>query len=301
MGNILGTAKDSEPQAQYVILLENWSLGQFAQKFKVEGWDDPRYWHEMTDNDLNEMGFKKGHIVKFKNQLNEWRKKNNLNQMNENEQKRNDENEEQKQPELGLYELTRKLTDLGFTVEISLNAATKYTGDIDAAINWIHQQQQNNVDVKPVHDHKEIKKDEETDISKDFLSNISVILDNDHNIFENNPFALAITNDNDKKLNIGHRKRGRERQAIRNTGKRKKKVSNSILSTLEKRSKPEKGKPSLKLLADDVSERIGMYGLKKKKSLIAFGKEYKHGVTFNKTKIFSIDHLLKLFKGIALS
>eukprot|EP01084_Bolivina_argentea_P118345 209997_1 len=202
MGNILGTAKDSEPQAQYVILLENWSLGQFAQKFKVEGWDDPRYWHEMTDNDLNEMGFKKGHIVKFKNQLNEWRKKNNLNQMNENEQKRNDENEEQKQPELGLYELTRKLTDLGFTVEISLNAATKYTGDIDAAINWIHQQQQNNVDVKPVHDHKEIKKDEETDISKDFLSNISVILDNDHNIFENNPFALAITNDNDKKLNI---------------------------------------------------------------------------------------------------
>eukprot|EP01084_Bolivina_argentea_P118346 209998_1 len=107
--------------------------------------------------------------------------------------------------------------------------------------------------------------------------------------------------DNDKQLNIGHRKRGRERQAIRNTGKRKKKVSNSILSTLEKRSKPEKGKPSLKLLADDVSERIGMYGLKKKKSLIAFGKEYKHGVTFNKTKIFSIDHLLKLFKGIALS
>jgi len=51
-------------------LLTAYGLKKYWAKFEEDGWDDPETWKDITDEDLTEMGFKKGHMAKFKKLLN---------------------------------------------------------------------------------------------------------------------------------------------------------------------------------------------------------------------------------------
>lgn len=51
-------------------MLAKYKLGKFWQVLEDEGWDDPEQWADLTDDDLTEMGFKKGNINKFRKMLN---------------------------------------------------------------------------------------------------------------------------------------------------------------------------------------------------------------------------------------
>merc|ERR1712083_226631 len=51
-------------------LLKKWGLSMFADKFEENGWDDPEFWHEMTDEELKDvMKMKGGHLKKWKHRL----------------------------------------------------------------------------------------------------------------------------------------------------------------------------------------------------------------------------------------
>ena len=41
-------------------------LGEFAQRFRENGWDDKKMFSEMTDAHLKACGLKDGHIAKFR-------------------------------------------------------------------------------------------------------------------------------------------------------------------------------------------------------------------------------------------
>ena len=41
-------------------LLAEWALSQFTAEFENNGWTDPSDWHEINNDDLLEMGMKKG-------------------------------------------------------------------------------------------------------------------------------------------------------------------------------------------------------------------------------------------------
>jgi len=51
-------------------MLTKYKLGKFWAKLEEEGWDDPEEWADLTDDDLTEMGFKKGNINRFRKMLN---------------------------------------------------------------------------------------------------------------------------------------------------------------------------------------------------------------------------------------
>jgi len=57
---------EPEPEA----LLIKYKLGKFWAVLDGDGWDDPEQWPDLTDDDLKEMGFKKGNINKFRKMLN---------------------------------------------------------------------------------------------------------------------------------------------------------------------------------------------------------------------------------------
>jgi len=50
-------------------MLKKYKLGKFWETLEDEGWDDPESWPDLTDDDLLEMGFKKGNINKFRKML----------------------------------------------------------------------------------------------------------------------------------------------------------------------------------------------------------------------------------------
>lgn len=47
-------------------LLDEYKLGNYADKLERDGYDDPVDWKDIMDQDLLEMGFKKGHMKKWK-------------------------------------------------------------------------------------------------------------------------------------------------------------------------------------------------------------------------------------------
>eukprot|EP01084_Bolivina_argentea_P028949 53770_1 len=55
-------------------LLQSWGLGQYIKMLKNEGWEDPVDWAELTEEDLLELNFKKGHMKKFKREYQKWLK-----------------------------------------------------------------------------------------------------------------------------------------------------------------------------------------------------------------------------------
>eukprot|EP01084_Bolivina_argentea_P123476 218819_1 len=60
---------------KYDELLKSWGLEKYAPTMLKEGWDDPVWWKDLTDDDLkNDMNFSKGHIRKFRGKYQEWLK-----------------------------------------------------------------------------------------------------------------------------------------------------------------------------------------------------------------------------------
>jgi len=52
-------------------LLAKWGMSRYWKKMEEDGWDDPRDWHEMTTEDLKEVGFKGGHLRKWPKKIKE--------------------------------------------------------------------------------------------------------------------------------------------------------------------------------------------------------------------------------------
>merc|ERR1712173_324804 len=51
---------DQKDDGDWRSLLDKWGFSKFADAFEENGCDDPRFWHEMTDQELKEdMGMKK--------------------------------------------------------------------------------------------------------------------------------------------------------------------------------------------------------------------------------------------------
>ena len=48
------------------ITLQEMGLGSFENAFKREGWTEPRLFHIMSDQDLQECGLRTGHIARFR-------------------------------------------------------------------------------------------------------------------------------------------------------------------------------------------------------------------------------------------
>ena len=52
-------------------LLQEWDLASFEEGFVKNGWTDCIDWPKMTEQDLSDIGLKRGHIVRFERKLNE--------------------------------------------------------------------------------------------------------------------------------------------------------------------------------------------------------------------------------------
>ena len=68
----LGDAKEqnSEEEDDWKELLTKWGLKKFIDAMDDNGYDDPQFWHEITEEELvNDMGMKKGHLKKWNMQL----------------------------------------------------------------------------------------------------------------------------------------------------------------------------------------------------------------------------------------
>eukprot|EP01084_Bolivina_argentea_P044998 82810_1 len=60
-------------ELKYNELLTEWGLTKYIKIMEENGWDDVQDWNELTDNDLiNDMGFAKGHIKKFRRNYKKW-------------------------------------------------------------------------------------------------------------------------------------------------------------------------------------------------------------------------------------
>eukprot|EP01084_Bolivina_argentea_P299383 516057_1 len=60
---------------EYKDLLTKWNFEGFMDVFQSEGWTNPKYWDsEHLTNDVltNDIGFKKGHIVQFREEYDKW-------------------------------------------------------------------------------------------------------------------------------------------------------------------------------------------------------------------------------------
>merc|ERR1719362_174279 len=67
--------KKKASDLKYDELLTLWGLEKYTKNMEDEGWDDPKDWKELTDDDMkNEMNFSKGHIKKFRRRFDEWLK-----------------------------------------------------------------------------------------------------------------------------------------------------------------------------------------------------------------------------------
>eukprot|EP01083_Nonionella_stella_P028412 78236_1 len=67
----LTDAKSSSASTCWKGLLASWDLSQFGSIFKENGFTDPIDWIYIDENDLSEMGFKKGHKLRFNRKLKE--------------------------------------------------------------------------------------------------------------------------------------------------------------------------------------------------------------------------------------
>ena len=69
---------DSE-EDDYKAVLTKWGLAKFIDAFDENGYDDPQYWHEIEESELtDDMGMKKGHLRKWKAQLEKYEKRKKL-------------------------------------------------------------------------------------------------------------------------------------------------------------------------------------------------------------------------------
>ena len=53
-------------------LFTKWGLAKYIEVMKEEGREDPIDWIALEDDDLKQMKFQKGHIIKFKRKYKEW-------------------------------------------------------------------------------------------------------------------------------------------------------------------------------------------------------------------------------------
>ena len=56
--------------------LRNIDLETFFDEFIQNGWDDVKYWGDMSDDDLSELGLKAGHIKRFRRYIKDVKKLN---------------------------------------------------------------------------------------------------------------------------------------------------------------------------------------------------------------------------------
>lgn len=54
------------PHEDWRALLDEWRLSKFVDEFEENGYDDPRDWCEMTDEELKGFGMRMGHLRKWK-------------------------------------------------------------------------------------------------------------------------------------------------------------------------------------------------------------------------------------------
>eukprot|EP01084_Bolivina_argentea_P263708 446430_1 len=129
----------------YLQLLQSWNLIQFADKFANDGWDDPLDWKELTDDELrNDIGFGRGHIIRFRKKYKEWLKLSGNDY--EEEEKKMDQLLNMKsnifvwKPTPSVDTTYSALTDMGFSHELSMKAARKNFNQLDEAVSWIIQE-----------------------------------------------------------------------------------------------------------------------------------------------------------------
>ena len=58
--------------SDYKSLLSEWQLSEFEKIFNENGFTDPIDWIHIDESDMNEMGFKKGHKLRFQRKLKEF-------------------------------------------------------------------------------------------------------------------------------------------------------------------------------------------------------------------------------------
>lgn len=63
---------ESKEDEDWIGLLTKWKLSEFSDVFKEYGWIDPIDWHAIDSQDLQDLGFKKGHAVRFKRYLKQF-------------------------------------------------------------------------------------------------------------------------------------------------------------------------------------------------------------------------------------
>ena len=68
--------QDEKPEISFKELLTEWRLEKYIEKFGDEGWDEVETWNELTEEDLEEMGLKKGERKKFMKKYKKWSKSN---------------------------------------------------------------------------------------------------------------------------------------------------------------------------------------------------------------------------------
>ena len=60
---------ENENVEEYVQVLTDWNLVQYAAKFLEFGWDAPNEWHLMKERDLKDMEIPRGHIRRFEDKM----------------------------------------------------------------------------------------------------------------------------------------------------------------------------------------------------------------------------------------
>ena len=60
---------NNEEEVEAKKLLNEWGLGRYWDAMKNEGWDDSTYWKDISDDMLEDMKFKPGHTIKFKQKV----------------------------------------------------------------------------------------------------------------------------------------------------------------------------------------------------------------------------------------
>jgi len=66
-------ANEPEEADDFRTVLNKWGLGKFAGAMEENGYDDPQFWHEITEEELtDDMGMKKGHLKKWDAQMQKY-------------------------------------------------------------------------------------------------------------------------------------------------------------------------------------------------------------------------------------
>ncbi len=61
-----------ENKVEWISLLKEWDLTEFADMFKKLGWTEPIDWEKMDESDFQQIGLQKGHIIRFERCLKEY-------------------------------------------------------------------------------------------------------------------------------------------------------------------------------------------------------------------------------------